>query len=1055
MGLYRDESGLVVEVDDRFADARGYTPLAPAEREDINAKRGEAARADERGITGGVNAALTGAASGVTMGLSDVALGETLTPLERERVQAEIGAHPYLRAGGEIAGAVGAAFAAPGSLAARTPTGYLSNVAAQGIEHSLAEGGLAGTAKAVGIMGAEGAMQNAGQYIGQSALADKEVTAEGLAGSLGTGFAFGGATGGAALGIAKGTVAARRLFSRVMEGREAVQAAESTWTIARQEALEGDRATLQTAQTKLDEIQKAKREALSGRNEARAAVQEERIRVSGMPERTGPAGETQVSQTSSAEAPMGPEPLIDVGPQTGGGGVTSKYQRPEPASFDPAAAQTFDEGLPSARDQVNDQAASIPEAKGEKTGAFKRPEGSTARINVRGEPEAAPTALEEQLAGTKAKLDEGAPLKDIQPPKTSKGNDSNSIEGWLKEKAAFDDELSGARKLEDIKGPEHLRAREQDTLSEIRYKHTAELLGTPMAKMERDLVDVVDEYNAARKDFENLAGEGEISNGVPTAVDAPAAPDLTRPGKRTPGGRQAAAILDDAHEEALLRAKEATDPRAAGDALHQAHELESMLEDISDGVPKSIGASPSDRLAEEMLRDIKKVWRYEEASSKLADAVGEQAHPTSTMRAKGFADAEKDSQRKVMDRAARAADDADMYGPTYATPKERVNYKREQHLDAQRNLDKISAQERDAQAAIGPAREKVREGERAQRAAMRDDAKAARAVAQTAGKFGAQDAGGFLEIADLPGLPKPSDLPVIGPLLGAWLKYRTLKRAMGRAMGRTVATADAKVAVRAAQTRDRIARAVDRSLNIMERSAARVVKAAPAAAGVLTTRIYDDGEPDAPKGAPLGAVAATRIRELSAYVNTPGAIERDVRMQLRDVIDPDVIAEAEKHRRVMMEYILAHAPKAPDPGLLNTVKWQPSPAESMSWSRRIEAANDPAGMYERLAETRDLISLEAAETLRDIYPRLFQEAQQRVLTRASQSTSIPYRQRIQLSMLYQLPLDPALDPDNLKITQSVYDRKPAAAPGQPIPAAPSIASPVNLSQASTPAMDRR
>lgn len=1246
MGLYRDEGGLVIDVDDAVAEARGYTPLDPTEREAMNAARGVEARGDERGIVGDINAGLTGVASGLTLGGSDVLLGETLTPLERERLQSELQAHPYLRGAGEVVGAIAPSLVAPESALARTPTGYLSNAVGRTVEEGLTRGGLTGTAKALGAMGAEGAVQSVGQYIGQSAIADKDLTAEGMQGALGTGFAFGVGGGSVALGITKGTIAARRMFSRVADGEQAVTDAASAWTVARQEALDSDLANLQTAQEKLDAISAAKREALRARGEARAAVQEERIRAANAPARGVPDEPGAVD-----DAFVGPEPLIDVAPQSGAGGVTSKYQAPEPITFDPGDAAAFDAGLPGARDQLADAAANIKKPDtGAKTGAYK---ATTQRLEVppeasraSGEPAALPTPvsaevvrngapsarsfeirttdsdggvvskivkqdeldafarsqlpdgytlgdlntrtpfkiertvptydaigdnalyvvkpsdlaergvfgneisaehlasvkaargdakklppvdifmtkegrlyvedgnhrlqvaaqtdapvavrfkqakggfvpqasardisaslrgqaaeateLEGALAGTKAKLDEGVALRDMTPPKANKGNASNSIEEWLREEAAAQrGALDEARATEDLRYARDLRNRRSETLAEIRYKATEELLGPQAAKLERELTEAVEEMRGARADFETLAGAGDTSNGVPEPLDLPFESQPGTAPALKPGARNAAAILDDVHEETLLRARETTDPREAGAALHQAEEIENLLDeitkkhDISNGVPELLEASPFERFSEELRTEIEKVWRQERASAKLSEALGDQAHPVAASRAKALADAERDAERKMFDRSVRAVDDAETFGPTYASPKERVQYARERALDAQRSLDDITAQERDAKASLTDARRKAREGERAKKGALRDDAKAARAAAK-ASKIGAADAGGLLEIADVPGLPKPSDLPVVGPLLGAYLKYRTLKKALGRAMGRVPATADARAAAMASRTRDRFARAVDRSLGLMEKSARRVIRPAAIGAAVLSQRIYDDGEPDAPKGAPIGELAVVRARELAAYVHTPGAIERDVRLQLRGVTDPDLIQSAEFARRAMMEYILRYAPHVPEAGLLNSVRPQVSPAEAMSWSRRIDAARHPAEVMERLAETHDLVSLEAAQTLREVYPKLFAEAQRRIIARAAEARTVPYRQRVQLTLMYGVPLDPALDPDNLRITQSVYERKvsspafnPAAVPpAAPPTATPSIANPVNLSQGLTPALDR-
>ncbi len=1031
MGLYRDETGRLIEVDDKFAEARGYVPSDPGEGFGgrLNAEAA-AARGEERGLLGDVNATLTGIASGMTLGGSDYLLGQTLTPLERERVLAEIEAHPYLHTGGEILGGVAGAFATPGSALTRTPAGYLSSLAAREVETNLARGGIASTAKAIGVMGIEGAAQSGGQYIGHSALEDKETTVEGLAGALGTGFEFGSIGGGAALGIAKGTMAARRLYSRVMDGRKAAKDAESMWSLANQEALDADTANMRAAETELNDIGKAKVAAQRYRNTERAAMQEEANAARAMAQEAGPAGETQVSQTSSAEAFVGPEPLVDVGPQSGAGGVTSAYKRPEAVTFDPADAAAFDAGMPSMRDQVNDLAGTIKPAKdGAKTGAFERPTGSTARYE---RPVAEPTSeLETQLAGTKAKLDEGAALRDVVP--------EDQIHARVKEMQRQGRTKEGM--IADAK------ARTAETLSEIRYKATEDLLGAAVAKREQALRDAFEELKTAHADTEHLAGFGPVSDGVPLLEGRPSAQKTVA---GSPGGRRAVEILDDAHEEALLRARHALDPAEAGKAVSEAHELEKLLDGISDGVPHSV-----DDFSEQLADEVKKLWRREQASAKLADELGDAAHPSSTMRAKGLRDAEKDAERKVFDRTTRAVDDAESFGPVIP---------RKQRVDrAGQRVAELTVDEKEARGALAEANKKVKIGEKAKKAALREDAKAAAA----ASKLGAQDLGGVLEMLDLPGLPKPSDLPIVGPLLGAYLKFRTLKRALGRFAGRVEATGNNRVAALANQTRDRIARAVDRSLGVLERGAKTTAKIAPAAAGILAARIYDDGGENPPKNAPIQKLAAARMREINAYVTTPGAIELDVRRELRDVADPDIIAAAEKQRRVMMEYMQRVMPKVPEQGLLHKVDWEPSPAEAMSFARRLDALSDPAGVYERLAHEQAMLSLEAAQVMRDVYPKLFMQAQQRILERASEGQlNVPRRTRIQMAVLYQMPsLEPSLDPANFQITQSVYDKKPSspaynpaapgAAPAAPPTAAPSIANPVDVSQAYMPSYDRR
>lgn len=1017
MGLYRDETGQVFNLDDKFAAARGYSPVDPTEEQQIYAEH--AMQPEDGGALGAAHAFGTEFLSGATLGGSDYLLGKGLAPDDREALAQELASHPIASTTGNIAGTVVASLEG----APRNPTGYLSQLAARETEHGLVQGGIKGTARALNAMGVEGAAQSAGQYIGHSAIENKEATAEGLSGALGTGYAFGAGGGGAVLGVSKGTVAARRLFSRVMDGELAAKDAATAWTLAREEALQADKATAQTLQTRLDEIQSAKREALKYRNETRSMTQEERINASAMPSKAGPSGETRVQQTSSVRPEdIGPTPL-DEGIAPAEGGMPTSIKK---VDYTPEGTQV-----------VPRERVAAPEVSAEPT-----------------------TALEKQLAETKARVDEGKPLNE---PKASKGNASNEIEKMLAEKKAAD--LGEATKITRPEygpaapqykptGPTRFgRLRYQlgkkllpESLADIRHAATSELLSPAIAAEEAKLTEALDELQGARDALQNV--EAKHGEGITAEQLKMLRQDNPTNAGKAPGDRaRIMESLDNAHEEALMNAKTTGDGRF----LEQAQQFEDMMLNLPDekDVYWKLG------------EDIKVVERYEKAISKASEVAGDGAHPSAQGLAKGVSEAESDAERKMYDRATRAVDDAEMHGPTQKSPKERVQYAQERQLDAQRKYDALAGQEGDVGADLKGAKAKVKSSEAEKRTMLRAEGKSK--GPDIASKLG------VWEILDLPGMPKVSDLPVVGPLLGAWLKFRTLKAALGRKMGRVAATGDARAAILASRTRDRIAKAVDRTLGVAEKGTRVAAKHMPKIGAALSQRIYDDGLPDAPLGAPIQTQAATRIRELAAYVNTPNAIEMDVRRQLRDVSDPDLIQAAEQHRRAIMEYLLRNAPKAPEQGMMKTIDWQPSPAESMSLARRWDAVNDPAATWERFEQEHAALSLEAAHAMREVYPQLFSQAQQRVMQQIAANNemgrTVPYRTRVSLSLFYQMPLDSSLDPENLKITQSVYERKPSspaynpsvpgAAPPPAPTAQPAIANPVNISQAFTPTFDRR
>lgn len=984
MGLFRDEHGTIFEMDDAIAAGQGYTPVSPEEQHAQDTAAAMAARGEERGWEGELNAALTGVASSVTLGGTDVLLGNLLSDEQRERANAEIEANPGFRAAGEVGGAVLGALATGGSSLARTPAGYLSSYAGQAVERGVAKGSIAGTAEALGAMGAEGALQNAGQYIGRAALADTETSAEGFGAAAGTGFAFGAGAGGASLGIIKGTIAARRLYSKMFDGsQEALVDATTAWERESQTLLEADADNAAKAKQILDDIQSAKRAA-------GAEVRRTDIRW-------------REEQARAAD-------------------IASQPKRP---AFSPEGT------VPMGEKYGPDELYGPAEAPREQFGPFEQ-QGPRERPPISGEP--TQVIPREQLEkGAR----QAAPAADVR---------------------LVDDALSEADIPAEALASSRFSTFGEEMPWERSFRETAESLGDDIAKQEADLAEALKEFESARENFlDSIAKDAaaKIAPTIPTrggfdqglavpldfAPNAPREPSVVRPGANdatragSPGGRRAVEL------EAKL---EAATARGATD---EADALEEQLAKLD----------PEDVVAD-VGRAADAITRYEKASAKLTEALGDLAHPSSIAAADAITKAESDALRKYTDRSARAMEDAETfgpwqeYGPREIPTKERLAYAKSDKANARAEYAKVAAQEAEAKAAYDKANAQ-------QKLRLKESKAVAKAAQPEApkGKFAkAADAGSVLEILDVPGLPKPSDLPVVGPLLGAYLKFRGVKAAMSRFSGRVPATAENKMAAMAAHTKDRIAKAIDKSLNVAEKAGKAGLKTG-SLAGVLSSRLYDDGEPDAEKDAPLNELVAVRARELTAYVNTPGAIERDVRKQLAGVTDPDLIAAVEKWRRNAMQYLLENAPKIPPQSPLVKQKVVPSPAVAVDFARRYEAVNDPASIYERIENEQAMITLQAAETLRRVYPQLFALSQMRLMEQAQKITaSVPHRQRVNMSLLYDIPLDSSMDPDNMKILQQSFVRKPAPQPAaQGATPTPSVAAPVDLTALYQTTADRQ
>src|SRR5690242_13255280 len=105
MPLMRGPDGSVVEIaneDAEHAIDTGYSPVSAYEAApEITARAN-----DQGGLGGAISAGLTSAASGLTLGGSDLLLRGLLTPDEMQAVADARAAHPIISTGAGIAGAI-------------------------------------------------------------------------------------------------------------------------------------------------------------------------------------------------------------------------------------------------------------------------------------------------------------------------------------------------------------------------------------------------------------------------------------------------------------------------------------------------------------------------------------------------------------------------------------------------------------------------------------------------------------------------------------------------------------------------------------------------------------------------------------------------------------------------------------------------------------------------------------------------------------------------------------------------------------------------------------
>jgi tetratricopeptide (TPR) repeat protein len=1193
----RGPQGETIDADDARASyyaSLGFTPITSEQeyREDVAA----AAKPDDRGVLGSINAVATSALSGLTLGGSDVLLGSLSTGNEREQISADRAANPGLSTAANVAGGLAASFAAPGSMLARSPAGMLSNLANEGVAAVRAtQTGARAFAGQAAITGAEAAAQNVGQYLGSVALGDRALTAEGLGGALGSGFVLGAAGGAAVYGLEKGSIAARNLFSQVMEGGDdAARAAGSRWETKSAEVFDGNRANLDEAKRQIAEASAAVEQAQIGRLRAGQAIDEERLyaaRAGGdgvpgpatVPDAPTPAGLADDVLPPGAATP--PPAAVDnlggfrvsddagralddvtggpvlakapggkaSGAATDGGFAPRKVSDPGPVEpprqgpSEPLSGDEFQQYKDAYRDATTNEhyAAGMMYSGGDYqtiNAALRRGEvltgdaaraqaGLDAALDLPQSTLPRDATLYRGLSGKEARerfanVKPGDTFEDLAYTSTAANADSvvrnenivfnisapaGTMAAPIPSKYSSEQELllgrgtkfrvtrsemvpqvPTASRWTDAVAHEVLPDKSVRITFENGFKHTY----PPIREIDVSIVPPVRSGSAARLPANLPAPAQRLASLVSEAEDAESAlmrmlmgtkaqiDDGATIGQVGAGARALPASpkqLGDTYDNLVEQAAQATDIGAKQALLRQASEIEDQLATL----PKSAKAlTDIDSVAQAM-------GRYEKAMADVAEELGEKASPISREMADGLRKAESGADKAMVDRATQAIDDAaeegvkqgglfdaptrapglgaptaapdapigEAFGPTRLSSKERIAYAKERKIEADVALKGAKVTEAEARAGYKAAQRRADEIGRAADAVSLPTPKGG---PEGAGAGRAADIGSALELANMvgiPGLPKPSDLPIIGPVLGLYLKARALKAGADRLMGRVPATGNAKVAALAAKTKDKAARAVDRMLGYVERSSAAqrtvVAVAGPKLLEAMRERIYDDGQKAPDKESGIQEHAAARSREISALVANPALITAQVRKQMRDVADPEMVSAAVQFRTAQLGYLNKVSPKPPPPSPFDKSTWKPPRTEATDFARRYAVAMDPVQALEQVEQR--CLTPEAAEAFKAVYPLLFEQTRSRLLDKApTLQQKLPRSQLTRMSILFDIPLDSALEPATLAMTQAAFaTTRPADPTQQQTPPAPSIAGSTNLTALYQTGSDRR
>lgn len=147
-------------------------------------------------------------------------------------------------------------------------------------------------------------------------------------------------------------------------------------------------------------------------------------------------------------------------------------------------------------------------------------------------------------------------------------------------------------------------------------------------------------------------------------------------------------------------------------------------------------------------------------------------------------------------------------------------------------------------------------------------------------------------------------------------------------------------------------------------------------------------------------------------------------------IAPGVANGIEKLQAAKWSFLASKMPRNPAPPTLQIGpdNWEPSKQQLSTFARYMEVAERPEAAVERLAD--GTISPGDVETLKAVWPAHYDEIRQQCMNHASTlQRTLPYVQRLNLSILLDVDVDPALSPAAMAVFQ-------APPPPPPEPARP-------------------
>ena len=950
---FKDSTGRTYEVPaDQLggALAAGLTPESSGERTDRLA--GDVQHETYGGVGGGVLATVAGVARGATLGASDAIISAAGG---RQALKGLTDENPNLSTAGNIVGAVAPALLGDeAGLASLTPAGLTSRLGARIAERT--GGGLIGT---VAAGAAEGSLYNAGAYVSDVALGNRDLSAEGFVGAMGKGAFYGGVGAGALSVASNGLIAARRLFPLAESTPEAVAVAKLGAKRAIGDSIDtssglertGQQAVTQTDRETQQFITDLEQERSAGLKQAadmRTAQEAPNLRLVRDPVVGEPAaiGETPaIREATAVGEPAATDAATQAGATQAPVEVPAATEVPKSAAV---PAKNAKELIKSWREKFPDGAVEYDAANAAsrrqrlsdwaKDFEAKTPEDETIKAYFSDPMDPGRTAPGDRLGDIQApkavqqvaRQNAAIASHDAYAAATAEGANVSTSGVELMARATYAGRKAAAQAMDDV----YAAYAAGKPIVDIRAAATQRLSGQ-LHELAEARVDMIKSLAKQPADLTEqlkatLTSMKPVDPNQPMSMVERAGGEKLSLGQRIIKGVDKPIDPDAAVENALAKSKD-------------------VNEDISDIAPK--------------------ITRYEAAKASLTDALGDSASQQAKDHAAQFRAAQEHAANQ---NAANTA----------------------------RDIDHLDAADRGVPATALP-HGKSMIGGLAKRAS---------------------DVGTMYEALRALGvpLPDPKNIPVIGPILSMYLKAKIAGKLLGNHGGSFAATAEGTIAAKAVETQNRINGAMGRMLN---NTADRLASKAPdiGGAAALGFKLFDAGtakkayssEPD--KG-DIGALYTQRLGELAAS-QQPDAIAQAVKQRV-NTSDPTILNAIIAAETNKLTYLYNQAPKPDGVPLPGQAAVLPSKAEMVAFGHVLAASHDPSAIFERVADGGVARTAEI-DCVKNCYPQLYAQAQQKLVEMLGREGKMPsYMRRVAISSLTGLPMDSTMKPDHAAYLQA-------------------------------------